>query len=249
MKKNFRHQYLLSDFSETLKTHSFKGTSVNKVLAHVQEVAENGGDMKHFPYVHATLFPFTNLIKMEWEARWARGDDPELMTKMKHEIPWVNERKKKLINKYITPENRKYIGVMYLNLKVVLPFCKPIFMFNGTIFQLGPGVVYLFLISPYYEVLFFEHMDTHNKFDHDVYHELYVNGWYLPYFVTAGMLRGEALQVANDTEIWNNKTYTNKPNYSLSSDADSTIFEWRKWFTQFYEGCAKKEAEREKYTW
>ena len=63
------------------------------------------------------------------------------------------------------------------------------------------------------------------------------------------MLRLEAEQVTNDTIVWNRKVFASKPKYNIASDADLTILNWRRWFSQFYEGCAAKEAEKEKYQW
>jgi hypothetical protein len=177
-----------------------------------------------------------------------RGDDPDLRTKLGHKIPWVNEHKQKLYDKYLNPGNSKYMGIMYLDMYMKVLNFKPIFFFNATVFQVGPGLVYLFLISPYYEAVFFQHTSTLGKFEHDVFHELYASG-HLPHMFTALMLRLEAQQVTNDTFIWNNKEFASNPKYNLDGEADLTILTWRKWFSQFYEGCAQREAEVSKYSW
>jgi cholesterol 7-dehydrogenase len=177
-----------------------------------------------------------------------RGDDPDLRAKMTHKIPWVNEHKQKLFDQHLNKTNSKYIGVMYLDMYMKVLNFKPLFFFNATVFQVGPGLVYLFLISPYYEAVFFQHTSTLDKFEHDVFHELYASG-YLPHCFTALMLRLEAQQVTNDTFIWNNKEFASNPNYNLDAEADVMILTWRRWFSQFYEGCAKREAEISKYSW
>ena len=46
---------------------SLRGESLNYVNCHIQEIPENGADMKHFDFVHETLaevlFP---LFKAKW---------------------------------------------------------------------------------------------------------------------------------------------------------------------------------------
>jgi cholesterol 7-desaturase len=236
------------DFSEDQKRLVYKGVSMNKIFAHCQDIVENGGDIRHFVYVHSYLLPFTRLFGAKWDAHWLRGSDPQLREKMAHKIPWVNAHKQKIFDKYLTKANCDSIGVMYLNMSIQLPFCSPFFFFNATIFQVGPGLVYLFLISPFYEAIFFQHTTTIDKFDHDVYHELYASG-YLPHGLTALMLRLEAQQVTNDTYVWNEKVFMSEPIYQTESEADATILSWRRWFGQFYEGCAKAQAEKEKMNW
>lgn len=235
----------ITDFTERLK---FRGTSVNIVSAHVQDIVENGGDLKHFYYVHSALLPFTDLLQATWRAKWMRADSPDLLTEMQHEVPFVNEYKQRLFKRFLNDDNKKDIGIMSLDNYMVLPGMKPSFFFNATVFQVGPGLVYLFLISPYYEAVFFQHTTSKDRFHHEVYHELYSN-WYLPYIFTAMMLRLEALQVSNDGVVWDNKKFGMSPYYNTQNDADRMLVEWRRWFAQFYEGCATREAEMAKYTW
>ena len=236
------------NFGEYVAGLDYRGTSMNKVHAHSQDIVENGGDLRHFLYVHSFLLPFTRLLGLEWDPIWMRGDDPELREKMKHPVPWVTKFKYDLLDLFITKENASQIGVMNLTLNIVLPFIKPIFFFNATIFQVGPGLVYLFLTSPYYRALYFQHSTSIGKFEHNVYHELYIS-WHLPYWVTASMLRLEAEQVTNDTYVWNQKKFASQPRYNIAAEADATLLVWRRWFSQFYLGCEEKDVEREKYVW
>jgi len=236
------------DLTDVEQRLTYKGVSMNRIYAHCQDIVENGGDIRHFIYVHSFLLPFTKIFGATWDAKWVRADDPELRTKMKHKIPWVNEHKQKLFDKYLTKENSKNIGVMYLDMSMKFLNFEPIFFFNATVFQVGPGLVYLFLVSPFYEAVFFQHTSTSDKFTHNVYHHLYASN-HLPHAITALMLRLEAQQVTNDTFIWNNKQFAIQPTYNLEAEADTTILTWRKWFSQFYEGCTLRESELNKYTW
>ncbi|OMJ66835.1 hypothetical protein SteCoe_36177 [Stentor coeruleus] len=236
------------EFTDIQQRLVYKGVSLNRVYSHCQDIPENGGDIRHFIYVHSYLLPFTKLFGAKWDAKWCRGDDPELRQKMKHKIPWVDQHKQKLFDKYLNKNNAGNIGVMSLDMNSIIAGLAPKFFFNATVFQVGPGLVYLFLISPYYEALFFQHTTSKEKFEHDVFHELYAS-WYIPHCLTAGILRLEAMQVSNDAAIWNKKSFAAQPMYATDGDADMTILNWRRWFGQFYEGCAKKDQEREKYTW
>jgi cholesterol 7-dehydrogenase len=235
----------ITDFTQRLK---FRGTSVNIVSAHVQDIVENGGDLKHFYYVHTQLLPFTELFKATWRAKWMSGDSPNLMEEMKHEHAFVTEYKERLLKRYLNDDNKKDIGIMTLDNYMVLPGCAPKFFFNATVFQVGPGLVYLFLISPFYEAVFFQHTTTKDRFHHEVYHELYTN-WYMPYWSSSLMLRLEALQVANDGVVWDNKKFGIAPYYNTQIDSDRMLVEWRRWFFRFYEGCAEREAAMSQYTW
>lgn len=240
--------YFPLDLSDVEQRLLYKGVSMNRIYAHCQDIVENGGDVRHFVYVHSYLLPFTKIFGGVWDAKWLRADDPELRTKFKHKIPWVNEHRQKLFDKYLNKENSKSIGIMHLDMNMKVLNFDPIFFFNATVFQVGPGMVYLFLISPFYEAVFFQHTSTSEKFTHNVYHHLYASS-HLPHCFTALMLRLEAQQVTNDTFVWNNKQFAIQPNYNLEAEADQIILSWRGWFSQFYEGCASREAEQEKYTW
>ena len=235
----------ITDFTQRLK---YRGTSVNIISSHVQDIVENGGDVKHFMYVHSALLPFTDFVGASWRAKWRPADDPNLRKEMAHEIPWVHEHKMKLFDRYLNSKNSKHIGILSLDNYVTLGPSKPIFFFNASVFQVGPGLVYLFLVSPFYEAVFFQHTTSVEKYKQEVFHELYAS-WYLPYCVTALFLRLECQQVMNDGIIWDNKKFGLEPRLRKDMESDETILRWRRWFAQFYDGCKEKEAAEEKYIW
>jgi len=35
----------------------------------------------------------------------------------------------------------------------------------------------------------------------------------------------------------------------MKSEPDKMLFDWRNWYSQFYEGCRETEEAREKYNW
>ena len=167
--------YFPLDYSDFIKNLDYRGTSVNIVHTHAQDIVENGGDIRHFLYVHTNLLPFTSLLRLVWDAAWLRGDDPEIITKMSHPVSWVNKFKHNLLEKFLKVEGNNNIGVMNLSLNIEVHKLFSFFFFNATIFQVGPGLVYLFLTSPYYTALYFQHSLSLAKFEHHVHHELYTS--------------------------------------------------------------------------
>ena len=53
----------------------------------------------------------------------------------------------KLFDTFITEENKKYIGVIHLDNEISIMGSKSMPFFSLTGFQVGPGLVYLFLKS------------------------------------------------------------------------------------------------------
>lgn len=234
------------DVSDFQKRLDYRGVSLNIVNCHIQDIAENGGDIMHFIYIHSTIIPF--LVKGFWDAQWLRGDDPELRQKMKHKNKSFDDYRTSLLDRYITEENKKYIGVIHLDNQISVLGSKPFAFFSLTGFQVGSGLVYLFLKSPFFETMFFQHIDTTEKCMQYVYHEIYCSSWN-PYWFSALQLRLEAQQVLNDGVVWDNKKFGYSPYYSKESPADLTLLTWRKWYSQFYDNCKESEKEKERYDW
>ena len=55
---------------------------------------------------------------------------------------------------------------------------------------------------------------------------MYASRW-LPYWLTAVMLRGEGVQVTNDMYIWDSKKFGHKVFYRQNVEADAFILKWR----------------------
>jgi cholesterol 7-dehydrogenase len=224
------------DITEYTNKLSYRGTSKNVVSSHVQDVAENGGDLMHFLYIHSSIIPY--LVRGFWEAKWLRADDPDLRQKLSHSNKTFHEYRTRVLDTFITEENKKYIGVIHLDNQISVLGSPNIHFFCLTGFQVGPGLVYLFLKSNIFETVLFQHIDTVKKFEQHVYHEIYCSNWN-PYWFSALQLRLEAQQVLNDGVVWDNKKFGYNPIYVLNNEADVTLINWRKWYTQFYDGCVK----------
>jgi cholesterol 7-dehydrogenase len=240
-------EYIQSDFpyepfdlSEYENKLEYRGTSLNTVNSHLQDVAENGGDLLHFLYIHNQLIPF--LVRGYWDAKWIRGSDPELKTKLTLQNDSLNTWRNNLLDKYLTEKNKDHIGVIALeNSAEIVGVKKDYKFFCVTGFQVGPGLVYLFLKSDFFEILFMQYIESKDKFHQNVYHDIYTSK-YMPYWFSALLLRLEVLQVLNDGVVWDNKRFGIKPYLNPEvSPADRILHNWRQWFSQFYTDCKKYE--------
>jgi cholesterol 7-dehydrogenase len=239
-------QYEPLDVNDYAKRLEFRGTSINKVNAHIQDIAENGGDVLHFQFVHSSIIP--HLVNGVWGSKWIRGDDPDLYKKMELKEKFFNDYRIKILNRFLTEENKKYIGIIHLDNKISILGSPLIPFFSLTAFQVGPGVVYLFIKSLFFETLLIQHVKSVDKYQQHVVHDIYTSG-YLPYWFSALQLNLEAQQVLNDGVIWDNKKFGFEPIYSETSPADATLLSWRRWFSQFYDGCLKAEKAKDELIW
>ena len=220
-----------------------RGESINYVNCHVQEVPENGADVRHFDFLHQSvldvLFPF---VKFTWSMSSERATHPRLHEIMAHPHPQVNKYKMDLLNTFINDSNRDVINVISLNSYVRLLNKHQLFVFNATGFQLGPSLVYLFLWSPYFQVTFFQTVTPLEKFNQRVMHRIFSTKP-IPYWLTALMLMGEVKQLFSDMSIWNNKIFGSSLNYNMKNEADKCLHSWRNWYAQFYEGCHEFQSQ------
>jgi len=92
---------------------------------------------------------YISFIKFEWLMKSHRAQEEDLYEVMKHKISYFNDFKMKLLNRYLTNENKKYINVIYLDCYIKI-FNYKFFLFNLTGFQVGPALVYLFLKSYFF---------------------------------------------------------------------------------------------------
>ncbi len=220
-----------------------RGESINYVNCHVQEVPENGADVRHFDFLHQSIldiiFPF---LKFNWSMVSERATSPNLHEIMSHPNPQVNAYKMHLLNTFINDSNRRYINVISLNNYIQFFGKHKLFIFNATGFQMGPSLVYLFLWSPYFQATFFQTVTPLEKFNQRVMHRIFSTKP-LPYWLTTIMLMGEVKQLFSDMTIWNNKIFGSRLNYNMKNDADKCLHSWRNWFSQFYEGCHDYESQ------
>jgi hypothetical protein len=154
----------------------------------------------------------------------------------------------KLIDKYINEENKKYIGVIHIEIELnILKLIKGMHFFTITAFQLGSGIVYIFFKSKIQESMIVQYIQTKNNYDQDLYHDIFCT-WYMPYWFTALHLRLEAGQVLNDGLIWDNKKFAYNPCF-IDSITDEYLITWRKWYSQFFDGTNVKNEKKTSLNW
>ena len=226
----------------------YRGESVQFVNCHIQEIPENGADIRHFDFLHTEIVKGFSLVRFHWAMQSERATRPDLLEFMSHKHEFINEHKRKLFANYLNDENKPFINIINLNAYLVFFGKWKVFFFNGTGFQVGPGLVYLFLKSKYFEIIFAQSVTPYSKFYQRLSHRIYTN-WYIPYALSAGALFGEVQQVFNDMAIWNNKVFGHKLSYNLKTEADKKLLAWRNWYSQFYEGCHEYEQKTDKLDW
>jgi cholesterol 7-dehydrogenase len=225
----------------------YRGESINYVNCHMQEIPENGADIRHFDFLHTTVFDNISFIRFQWSMQSIRANDPNLCTLTKHRFETINNYKQKIMKKYLKEEYKNYVNVINLECNLVI-FKWKFFFFNATGFQVGPSLVYLFLKSFFFETTLAQSVTPLEKFHQRVSHKIFTN-WYIPYWLSAYMLYGEVRQLFADMAIWNNKIFGSKLGYNLKTEADKNLLEWRNWFSQFYEGCHEFEKKKGLLEW
>ena len=210
-----------------------------------QDIPENGADVFHFRYIHRYLIGKYKLLEVSWSPKWKRGDDPTLEDLFDHHDKAIRQYKQDIYNKIIKPiTNKQYYSFANVDNYLHLPIIGPVFVFNLTIIQMGPGIVNIYLKSKFFEILFLQYLHTQGKYDQRLYHEMFSSSW-LPYWLSAIMLYAEGLQVYYDMLVWDAKRVSYKLFYK-DNEADQFIRNWREWFSQHYQGCdvqLKKEKD------
>lgn len=225
-----------------------RGESINYVNCHCQEIPENGADVRHFDFLHTSVFDWARgFIKFEWLMKSQRAADANLLDQMQHKQPFFNDFKMRMLRKYITEENKQYLNVIYLDCYLRV-FGLRFFVFNLTGFQCGPALVYLFLKFRYFESAFCQAVTPMRRFKLKVSHKIYASH-FLPYWLTSYFLYGEVKQLFSDMNIWNNKVFGARLSYNMKTETDRNLLSWRNWFAQFYEGCYEMEKEKTKLDW
>ncbi len=131
--------------------------------------------------------------------------------------------------------NKEFYSFANIDNYLITPFLPRIFMFNLTVVQMGPGLVYVFLKNRFFSVAFVQYIQTVGRYDQILYHKMFCSKW-IPYWLSSAMLYGEAIQVYNDMIVWDSKKFQRKA-YLKDNEADTFIEKWRTWFSRNYKGC------------
>ena len=150
------------------------------------------------------------MLEVSWAPKWKRGDDPNLEELFEHRDKHIRAYKQELFHKLVKPmENKQYYSFANVDNYLMLPIIGPLFVFNLTIIQMGPGIVNIYLKTRFFEVFFCQYIQTQSKFHHRLYHEMFASHW-LPYWLSSIFLYAEGMQVYYDMNVWNSKKISYK---------------------------------------
>lgn len=76
-------------------------------MCHMQDIPENGADVLHFKYVHTYIIPAIKSLFFKWQAKWMRGDDPDLLSLFEHPEKKYRDFKQRVYKEIIQPFPRK----------------------------------------------------------------------------------------------------------------------------------------------
>jgi hypothetical protein len=105
----------------------------------------------HFKYIHRYLIGKYKLLEVSWTPKWKKGDDPDLAEMFEHKDKSIREFKQDIYNKIIKPiPNKQYYSFANVDNYLQVPIIGPVFVFNLTIIQMGPGIVNIYLKSKFF---------------------------------------------------------------------------------------------------
>lgn len=131
------------------------------IKCHAQDIAENGADTMHFYYVHKYVHKFIKFVEIIWLAVWKKGDDHDIEDSFSHPKKHIHEWKQDLYRRFIKGNpGASNIGVLHFDAHVKLPFLGSFYFFTTTALQVGPGIVYIFVKSYFFSILYLQYMHT-----------------------------------------------------------------------------------------
>lgn len=87
-----------------------------------------------------------------------------------------------------------------------LPILGYTFFVNITIIQVGSGTVFIFLKGPFFTTILFHYLIPKERYRQVVYHDGYSPKW-LPLWISALVLKTDAVQVSSDMKMWDTKKF------------------------------------------
>lgn len=221
----------------------FRGYSQNIIRNHISEILENTVDYTHFNYVHSQFKVFP--IKYHYEMKWRLATDPDLIEHLQHEDKFQDIKRKELLYRLITEKNREFVQVNGLESSMKIPELGIKYHFlTGTAFHLGPNLIYYMFNSPFYNVLFFMAATPIEKYVQKFTVTVFTNK-NMPYFISAPLLYGEACQMTQDGEVWDNKKNPTKLCYNPHGPFDKMFIQWRNYYPKYFDGAFEKEKRSE----
>lgn len=225
------------DVKSLFPSFEYRATAIHNVKSHIQDIPSNGADAGHFKYIHENIIEGNDAIRFKWEPRWMRGDHPDLKSMFTHERKYIHDFKNmiysKLVEKY---PQKQFMSVGYIDNYMKVPLLGYVFFVNITIIQIGSSTVFIFLKSPFFTTILYHYLQPKEKARVMVYHDGYSQPW-LPYWLSALVLKMDALQVSSDMTIWDTKQFMRSLRFKKEDKADEYLKGWTEWYSQYFEGC------------
>ena len=153
----------------------------------------------------------------------------------------MRDLKQKVYKEIFLPYKQKnFLSIGYIDNYINLPYIGYKFMLNITIIQIGCSTVFIFLKSPFMEVMLYHYLQPRDKQFIQVYHEAHTPYW-TPYWLSALVTKMDLNQVASDMEVWDTKRFSHNIYFKKGDEMDGFLKGWREWYSQYYEGCAERD--------
>nr|XP_053646047.1 cholesterol 7-desaturase nvd-like isoform X2 [Cherax quadricarinatus] len=199
----------------------YRGRTVHHVLAHIQEIPENGADLAHLGHLHVpSIFKgsdlrhiFANSQLFDFAKHWWSGEWQVRAAPESH-----------IADLKVTHAFSLFDGKFKLFTMVV------------RVEQIGPGLVHLHFNTGLGSGLLIQTVSPMEPLRQRVIHQFYSSSSFIaPY--AKFVLLSEARHFERDIMIWNNKQYMSQP---LLVSEDRLILRFRRWYSQFYSDNSPK---------
>uniref|UniRef100_A0A6B2L605 cholesterol 7-desaturase n=1 Tax=Arcella intermedia TaxID=1963864 RepID=A0A6B2L605_9EUKA len=219
-------------FPEIDSSYTFHGRTEHHVLAHIQELPENGADVPHLNAVHSQV---RMALTHSWEASWSALSEDHSKEKGKT-IPkraQIVKGKGTGINGSTTPLEGDLSHWTEIKLKESVAFLgMPLRFLDVHVYinQIGPGIVWLRFHTPIGQALVLGAATPFAPMVQRTYHMIFASGT-IPRWIAKMMVTTLGKFYEQDVMIWQWKTFPSKP--ALVKE-DAPIRRYRHWFSQFY---------------
>ena len=210
-----------------LEQWSYRGSSDINVNASLIDIVNNGVDVVHFKYVHTDVLPLNKYFPFHWRIFWKILWKPKCDLKLED----VNENLQHYIKNFDSIPDQYISTLLIYNKLNFLGWSLPMDMF---IFQVGPGLTYLFFNSFLGTGMYlqqFNPIDNYCKIRNYIYTQPSTS-----VFSSFILLLVDVIQLSRDAKIWNNKqpSSINTKLFLKKNKLDLDNILWWKWFRQFY---------------
>lgn len=207
----------------------YRGRTEHEIMAHIQEIPENGADIHHLSHLHVpNIFkgsdlndtfaakPVMDIAEHAWNGDW-KTEDEEHMASIQ-------------LSHGFTLFGGKF----------------EIFSMKVKALQIGPGLVHLYFNTSIGSGVLIQSVTPIAPMMQKVIHTFYTSRTFIAPYAKL-VLHCEAEHVERDIMIWNSKQFYARP---LLLKEDRRIKEFRRWYQQFYsENSPKFTFHKEDLAW